>query len=384
MKPEIFKKSSSGKCVKTLQNYWAYIPNPLPPLLTYDDEVIRLLSVANQLVGELTGTGNALPNPYLLITPYIQREAVSSSQIEGTQASLTDLLLFKAGSIGQTNIDDIKEVQNYIKALEHGIKLSKKLPISSRFFCEVHKVLMKGARENHARPGELRSSQNWIGAPGSTLKDAKFIPPPPQEMNHCLSELENYIHSNPKESVLVQCAYVHYQFETIHPFLDGNGRLGRLLILFLMLDRGILTHPILYLSSFFHKYRSEYYNRLFEVSQKSAWSEWLKFFLRGVCDQSRSAINDGKRLKSLHDKLFAQVKAGKKMPETAPRIIEELFHTPMVSISLLSKKWKLPYNSVKNGIDRLVNMGILIEQTGAMRNKIYICPKLLKIIDSEN
>jgi Fic family protein len=381
MKPESFKESSSGECTKTLEGYWAYVPNSLPPSLQYDEEVIQLLSDADRLVGELVGTGNSLPNPYLLITPYTQREAVSSSQIEGTQATMNDLFLFEAGMTGQNNLDDIQEIRNYVRALEYGIKRLKKLPISTRFLSEIHAILMKGARGHHATPGQTRTSQNWIGPPGCSLRDAKYVPPPPKEMGRCLSELEKYIHSHPKEPVLIQCAYAHYQFEAIHPFLDGNGRLGRLLIVFLMIERGILSQPILYLSGFFHRYRSEYYTRLFEVSQKSAWNDWLKFFLRGICDQSMSAMSDAKLLKELHESLVTQVRAGKKMPETASRIVEELFHNPMVSVTALSKKWKLPYNSVKNGVERLVRMGILEERTGGMRNRIYVCPKLLSIVE---
>ena len=384
MKSDSFKKSSSGKCIKTLEGYWAYIPNPLPPDMQYDKEMISLLSEADHLVGELTGTGNTLPNPYLLITPYTQREAVSSSQIEGTQASMDDLLLFEAGVTGQTNIDDIQEVRNYIQALQHGIKRLKKLPISIRFLNEIHSILMKGARGQHARPGETRTSQNWIGPPGCTLNDAKYVPPPPKEMAQCLTELEKYIHSSPQDPILIQCAYIHYQFEAIHPFLDGNGRLGRLLIIFLMIERGILSQPILYLSSFFFRYRSEYYTRLFEISQKAAWNDWVKFFLRGVCEQAKSAISDAKQLGDLHKKLVTEVQTGKKMPETSLRIIEELFHSPMISITTLSKKWKLPYNSVKNGVERLVDMRILQERTGGMRNRIYVCPKLLLIVEREN
>jgi Fic family protein len=380
MKPELFKEPAPGKCIKTLENYWAYIPNPLPPKLIYDEELLHLLSEGDRLVGELKGMGNMLPNPYLLITPYAQREAVSSSQIEGTRASLSDLMLFEAGAVEQTNIDDIQEVRNYIRALSRGVKLLKKMPLSTRFLRELHAVLMKGVRGGHARPGEIRTSQNWIGAPGCTLKDAKYVPPPPREMSDCLSDLEKYIHSEPQESALIQSAYVHYQFEAIHPFLDGNGRIGRLLITLLLLERGTLSQPILYLSGFFHKYRSEYYNRLFEVSQKGAWNEWVKFFLRGVSFQSQTAIQDAKKLSPLHEELVEQVRSGRKMPETAIRIVEELFQNPMLSIAKLSKDWDLPYNSVKNGVERLVRMGLLEEKTGGMRNRIYVCPKLLRIV----
>jgi len=380
MKPEIFKKSNSGKCIRTLEGYWAFIPNPLPPSVTFDEEMTLLLSKADRLMGELKGTGHTLPNPYLLITPYTQREAVSSSQIEGTQASLNDLLLLEAGGTGQNNLADIQEVQNYARALEVGVKRMGKLPISTRFLKELHSILMRGVRGHHTTPGELRVTQNWIGSPGCLLPDAKHVPPPVKEMAACLSDLEQYIHSDPKEPLLIQCAFIHYQFEAIHPFLDGNGRLGRLLILFLMLERGMLSQPILYLSSFFYRYRTEYYTRLFEVSQKGAWNEWIKFFLRGVCEQSQAAITDAKHLTHLQEEIFEKVRKQKNVPETVTKIIEELFQNPIISVSHLSKKWKLPYNSVNHGVKRLVKMKILTEKTGGLRNKIYVCPQLLELI----
>ncbi|MBF0362136.1 MAG: Fic family protein [Oligoflexia bacterium] len=387
MNPKDFKKSTSGKCIKTSANYWAFVPHPLPPAIEYDKEMRALLSDADRLIGELLGTGKAISNPYLLITPYVQREAVSSSQIEGTQTSMDDLLLFEATneeSDPEVNIADIREVQNYVKALQHGIKLLKKLPISTRFMTEVHEVLMKGVRGGHVTPGELRKSQNWIGTPGCTLNGAKYVPPPPHEMHECLSALEKYIHSEPKEPVLIQCAYIHYQFESIHPFLDGNGRLGRLLIIFLLLEREVLTVPLLYLSAFFNKFRSEYYIRLFEVSRSGDWDAWIKYFLNGIITQAKSAIDDAHRITKLHVTYLALVSESKKVPESALKLVEEIFVNPIVSISVLSKKWNLPYNSVKNGVARLVKLGILKEKKGQnkgrMRNRIYLAHRLLNIL----
>ena len=272
-----FEKSAAGRCIKTLKNYWAFIPNPLPPSIIYKD-LINLLSEADRLLGELSGTGRTLLNPYLLIGPYTRREAVSSSRIEGTEASLSDLFYFEAAETEKPKVSDVKEVKNYVKAMEAGIKRLKDLPISVRLIREIHKILMQGVRGEQAEPGELRKSQNWIGRQGCTLNEATFVPPPIDEMAKALSDWENYLHSNPKEPPLIQCALMHYQFEAIHPFLDGNGRIGRLLITFFLCEKGFLTQPLLYLSEFFEKHRSEYYSRLLGVSQRGEWKEWIEFF----------------------------------------------------------------------------------------------------------
>jgi len=217
--PKDFKDSSAGKCIKTPRGYWAFIPNPLPPPIDYDRNLVRLLSDADRLLGELSGTGRLLPNPYLLIAPYIRREAVSSSRIEGTQASLSDLFFFEATKTDKPRVPDVREVQNYVRAMEYGIKRLKDLPVSIRLIREIHQILMEGVRGKHATPGELRRTQNWIGPPGCSLNEAAFIPPPVEEMNKALSDWERYIHSNPHEPPLVQCALMHYQFEAIIPFL---------------------------------------------------------------------------------------------------------------------------------------------------------------------
>lgn len=269
MKPEDFENSSAGRCVKTTTGYWAFIPHPLPPVLGYDTSLIRLLSEAHRLLGELSGTGRLLANPYLLIAPYVRREAVSSSRIEGTQASLNDLFFFEASESEKPKVPDVREVKNYVRAMEYGIDRLKELPISIRLIGEIHRVLMEDVRGEHATPGEIRRSQNWVGPPGCSLQDATYVPPPVEEMKNALSDWEKYLHSDPDAPPLIQCALMHYQFEAIHPFLDGNGRVGRLLITFFLWEKGLLTQPLLYLSAFFDRFRDEYYSRLLAVSQKN-------------------------------------------------------------------------------------------------------------------
>ncbi|MGH7372019.1 MAG: Fic family protein, partial [Candidatus Methylomirabilales bacterium] len=248
MDPAEFSGSPSGKVVRTPQGYWAFVPNPLPPPIQYDPETVGLLSDADRGLGHLAGIGQLLPNPHLLIAPYIRREAVLSSRIEGTQASLSDLLYFEAAEEEPPRAPDVQEVQNYVRAMEYGLKQLKKLPLSLRLVREIHAILMGGVRGEQRRPGEFRQTQNWIGPPGCSLVEATFVPPPVSEMNDALGAWEKFLHEVKDIPPLVQCAVLHYQFEAIHPFLDGNGRAGRLLITFFLCERGYLPQPLLYLS----------------------------------------------------------------------------------------------------------------------------------------
>lgn len=383
MKHTDFINSTSGNCIKTSKGYWAFMPNPLPPQIDYDKSLIRHLSEADRLLGELSGTGRLLPNPYLLINPYIHREAVSSSRIEGTQASLSDLFFFEAAEFEEPKVPDVREVRNYVRAMEYGIDRLKELPISIRLIREIHKVLMEGVRGEQATPGELRRSQNWIGPRGCLLNEATYVPPPIKEMAQALSDWEKYLHANPDEPPLIQCAMAHYQFEAIHPFLDGNGRIGRLLITFFLCERGYLTQPLLYLSAFFDRFRDEYYSRLLAVSQRGDWRGWIEFFLRGMANQSKEAISDAKKILDLHTEYQeALEKTTKKIPESAHRLIDETFLNPVISISGLSKKWNMSFNSVKKGVSRLIEIGILREVTKRKRKKLFIAHKLMKLLTS--
>lgn len=356
------------------------MPNPLPPEINYDGELIRLLSQADRLLGELSGTGSLLRNPYLLIAPYIRREAVASSRIEGTQASLSDLFFFEAAESEEQKVPDVLEVRNYVKAMEYGLKRLKDLPISGRLIREIHGVLMEGVRGDNLTPGEFRRSQNWIGPPGCLLNEATYVPPPVEEMHQALSDWEKYLHSNPEEPPLIQCTLMHYQFEAIHPFLDGNGRIGRLLITFFLCERGYLTQPLLYLSAFFERFRDEYYSRLLDVSKKGGWRKWIEFFLRGMVSQSKDALSDAKKILALHAEYQNKLEKTKKIPESAHRLIDEIFLNPVISISELSKKWNLQFNTVKRGVQRLAKIGILQEVKGRKRNKLFIASELMQLL----
>ena len=384
MNPEAFKNSTAGKCIRTMGHspYWAYVPNPLPQQIEMDWELANLLSNADIKLGQLSGAGQLLTNPHLLIGPFIRREAVMSSRIENTQSGLDDLFLFEADETELSPMSDVKEIINYVRAMEHGIKRLEELPVSSRLICEIHGILMEGVRGEHATPGFMRTSQNWIGSPGCTLMDATYVPPPEQEMKQCFSDLEKYIHFNAKEPALIQCALVHYQFEAIHPFVDGNGRIGRLLITFMLLEKELLSQPLLYLSDFFEQHRDEYYELLLNVSQKGDWKAWFTFFLNGVRQQSEDALLTVQELLNLQNR-YRAIATGPRVPKVVNGLIEYLFASPVISISVLSKAWKITYSTVQRGVDYLIEKDILREITGGQRNRLFVAHEIFDTIMTE-
>ena len=384
MNREDFENSAAGSCIRTITqpSYWAYVPYSLPPKIEMDWELTNLLSRADIKLGELSGAGQLLPNPHLLIRPFIRREAVMSSRIENTQSGLDDLFLFEADETEPPSVSDVTEVFNYVRAMEHGIKRLQALPISSRLICEIHGILMEGARGEHATPGAMRTSQNWIGSPGCTLTDATYVPPPVPEMKACFSDLEKYIHSEAKEPALIQCALVHYQFEAIHPFLDGNGRIGRLLITFMLLEKKLLTQPLLYLSDFFEQHRDEYYRLLLAVSQEGNWKTWLTFFLNGVRQQSEDSLATIQKLLDLQ-KQYRTIASGQRVPKSVNRLIDHLFANPIISISELSKSWQMPFPTVQRGVDYLIEKGTLLEVTGGQRYRLFVAHEIFNAIMTE-
>ena len=385
MNPEAFKNSTAGKCIRTITRppYWAYVPNPLPPKIAVDWELVNLLSKADSKLEELSSRGQLLPNMHLLIRPLlVRREAVTSSRIENTQSGLEDLFLFEADQTELSPMSDVKEIINYVRAMEYGIKRLEDLPISSRLICEIHGILMKGVRGEHATPGLMRTSQNWIGSPGCTLMDATYVPPPVPEMKQCFSDLERYIHSNPQEPALIQCGLVHYQFEAIHPFVDGNGRIGRLVIMFMLLEKKLLSQPLLYLSDFFEQHRDEYYRLLLNVSQKGDWKAWITFFLNGVRQQSEDALLTIQKLLDLQSK-YRALTTVRRVPKVVNRLIDYLFASPVISTSALSKVWEVPFPTVQRGVNYLIEKGVLREITGGRRNRLFAAHEISDIIMTE-
>jgi Fic family protein len=280
--PADFHAPHAGRIVRTAGGNAAFVPAPLPPELAFDLDLVRAMSRADAALSELSGLGALLPNPHLLIAPYLRREAVLSSRIEGTQASLADLLADEAGEASHAAPDDVREVRNYVAALEYGVRRLDALPLSLRLVRELHEKLMKGVRGEKATPGEFRRRQNWIGPKDCTEAVATYVPPPVREMKEALFDWEKFLHQRDTLPELVQCALMHEQFEAIHPFLDGNGRVGRLLITLFLIERGRLSQPLLYLSEYIERHKQDYYDALQRVRTHGAWSEWLRYFFEGV------------------------------------------------------------------------------------------------------
>jgi Fic family protein len=389
MNPDKFRNSPSGHIIQVGQGetaYWAFIPNPLPPTLTFDSALIRLLSDADRALGELAGLGRALPNPHLLINPFIRREAVLSSRIEGTQADLADLYAFEAGQLALPGLKpapaeaDVREVFNYVRALEYGLERLSALPVSLRLIREVHARLMEGVRGEHATPGEFRRTQNWIGAPGCTLNDATYVPPPVDEMHTALDAFEKYLHSEDDQPPLVRLALIHYQFEAIHPFIDGNGRIGRLLLSLLSVHWDLLPLPLLYLSAFFEKHRQAYYDLLMAVSARGAWREWIEFFLRGVAEQARDAVVRAKQLQDLQAEWRVRLTQAR-ASGLAIRLADTLFDSPFITIPQAQRRLGVKqYHSARRHVQRLVKMGILKPLGESSYGKTFVATEIMRVI----
>lgn len=340
--------------------YRAFVPAPLPPTVEFDSELVLALSGADRALGELAGVGRSIPNPQLLIRPFLNREAVLSSRIEGTQAGLQELYEFEAADASARSKihSDVVEVANYVHALEHGLARLPELPLSLRLLREVHEKLMEGVRGGQATPGEFRRSQNWIGRPGCGLNDATFVPPPVPEMQEALSSLEAYLHAEGSLPPLIRIAAIHYQFESIHPFLDGNGRVGRLLISLLLSYWNLLPLPLLYLSAYFERNRQEYYARLLAVSMDGEWREWLVYFLRGVTEESQNASGRLKLLEDLQAE-YRQRVLELRASALPLRIVERLFEAPVITARQIQHLFGVSYNSARLAIDKLMAEGIL-------------------------
>jgi Fic family protein len=388
MNIESIQKSNAGRLVTIGSEqtaYWAFVPHPLPPDLPVDMELMHELSDAFYALGELAGLGRMVPNPHLLVQPFMRREAVLSSRIEGTQTNLRDLYAYEEQqrlfpfTKSTTPESDAREVLNYVKAMEFGLERLNTLPVCLRLIRELHERLMEGVRGGYAGPGEFRRTQNWIGPPGSTLNNAGFVPPLVPEMHDALSAFERYLHEDNSYPPLVRLALIHYQFEAIHPFNDGNGRIGRLLISLLMVHWKLLPLPLLYLSAFFENHREEYYDRLQAVSVDGAWFEWVVFFLRGVTEQSRDTIDRIKQLLDLQQEWRHRLtQTGR---STLPmQLMETLFEFPILSIPRAERLLDITYPTAKRHVDRLVAEGILTQAGDASYGKVFVAEDILRIL----
>jgi len=351
----------------------AYVPVPLPPVPPVDLSGLQIaLELANQTVGRLDGIASVLPDPSLFLYMYIRKEALLSSQIEGTQSSLSDLLLYEVEEAPGVPIDDTREVANYVAAMNHGLRrLREDFPLSLRLIREIHEILLAKGRGQDKDPGEFRRSQNWIG--GTRPGNALFVPPPPHLVMDCLGALESFIHADtPHLPLLVKAALVHVQFETIHPFLDGNGRLGRLLITFLMCERGILREPLLYLSLFFKQNRVAYYEHLQAVREHGTWEPWVAFFLRGVTETARQGIQTAQSLLRLFANDRGRVEQLGRPAATALRLHQLFQRRGLTTIPTASRRLGLSQPTVTSAIAHLLKLGIVRETTGRQRGKVFI------------
>lgn len=351
--------------------YRAYMPAPLPPQppLNFTADLIAGLSEAADAVGRLDGMAQTLPNPNLFVAMYVRREAVLSSQIEGTLSTLDDVLAFELDPQARELPEDVEEVVNYVRAMNYGLARLSQLPLSLRLIREIHAELLSSGRGSSKEPGEFRRTQNWIAPGGVLLSEATFVPPPPHEVIASMGAMETFLHSEHGIPPLVEAALTHAQFETIHPFLDGNGRVGRLLITFLLVHRDVLHRPLLYLSYYLKRYRAEYYDRLMAVRFSGDWEGWLSFFLRGVTETAREAVATAREIVSLRESHHALL--AERVGIHGVRALDVLFEQPLVNVTLLADRLGVSFGTANKLADQLQNENVLAEVTGGRRNRVF-------------
>lgn len=376
MEREAFAPGQQRYLVKAERGYLAFAPPPLPPELHLDGELIGRLSAADRAIGELAGVGRTLPNPEILTAPIIRREAVLSSRIEGTRASLDQLALFELEAPAEGD-GDVREVFNYVAALSRVLAPDRRLPLSLPLLLEAHETLLAGVRGGYATPGEFRRSQNWIGSPGSVINNATYVPPPPERLWECLGPLENYLHAERTLPPLVTIGLVHYQFEAIHPFIDGNGRVGRLLIILLLIEWNILPAPLLDISAYIEPRRNEYYARLLAVSTQGDWAGWLGFFLNAVAEQAIDAVGRARALQRLREEYRARVTTAR-ASSLLPQLVDALFVTPALTINRAQEVLEVSRRAATTNVERLVNIGVLTEiRIG--RRRLFLAKEIIEV-----
>jgi Fic family protein len=380
-------RQRAGQYEKQLTGYRAFIPAPLPPSppVRLERELPALLSKADLALGRLDGSIQTLPNPDLFVLMYVRKEAVLSSQIEGTQSSLQDVLAAEAQVLSADTPRDVDEVLNYVTAMNYGLARLRKLPVSVRLIREIHEKLLRGVRGFHMTPGELRRTQNWIGPGGCTLAEATFVPPPPSEVPNALGALEKFIHQIDNLPLLVKIGLAHAQFETIHPFLDGNGRVGRLLITFLLCERGVLQKPVLYLSHYFKRHRTQYYDLLQNVRDRGDWEAWMAFFLRGVAEVSTQATETARRILALREehRHIITTHLGR-AAANGYRVLERLYARPILSIEDIRQLTGTTFQAANQLAQKLVEQGLLTEMTGQKRHRRFRYDAYVRLFDEES
>lgn len=360
--------------------YNAFMPPDLPPVFDLDTSLIRKLSDADRAIGELAGLGRSLPNPHLLSRALMRREAVLSSRIEGTQASLSDLALFEVEPTEDSS--DVREVYNYLQAVEHLLAPDRRLPVSLSLLREAHHILLTGTRSAHATPGEFRRTQNWIGSPGAVLNTATYVPPPPERLWDCLDPFEKFLHADGSLPPLIAIGVIHYQFEAIHPFIDGNGRVGRLLVVLLMVEWGLLPAPLLDLSAYIEPRRDQYYGGLLAVSTRGDWAGWLSFFLDVVAYQARDALQRARALHDLRERMRKQTATGR-ASASAMRLVDALFDVPVITIPRAKTLLGVTHRAASLNIDKLVELEILREVQHGRRPRLFIAPEVMRVVEAD-
>lgn len=370
----------SGEYISNLSGeamYKSFRPAPLPHVIDMDKEMVSLLTSATKALATLDTLSSYIPNMNLFVSMYVRKEALLSSQIEGTQATLEDVL---DPLIEKNANQNVADVVNYIKATEFALERMNTLPLCNRLIKETHEVLMSGVRGQEKNPGEFRASQNWIGAAGSSLKNARYIPPNPEDMINAMSDLEKYINSDDSLDILIQAALLHYQFETIHPFLDGNGRVGRLLITLFLMEKKVLNSPALYISYYLKKNRIEYYDRMSEVRNKDNYEQWIKFFLNAIKESAEESVDTIKKLSILHDANIQKINAMGRAAKNARAIFDYLEQNPIIDIGKTAEELNLAFSTVSLAVNRLVDAGILIQTNNANRNRVFAYEEYLSIL----
>ncbi len=359
--------------------YKSFLPRTLPPSppIELDEDFVNLLAKANRIIGILEGVSRQIPSIELFVSMYVRKEALLSSQIEGTQATLDDIL---DPNIEENTNQNVADVINYIKASQYASARIRELPICNRLFMEIHEILMQDVRGGEKSPGEFRHSQNWIGPAGKNLKDARYIPPNPEDMLAAMSDLEKFINSEDELDPLIKIALIHYQFETIHPFLDGNGRIGRLLIALFLIEQKHLSYETLYISYFLKRNRLEYYDRLTEVRTKGNFEQWVKFFLLAICESAQDAINSIDELIKLHERNYQAANNSGKSTKTVMKVFNYLESSPIIDIKKTSTSLKLSFNAVSNAVNKLVELGILRQTENVRRSRVFAYEEYLGIL----
>lgn len=383
MRPDDFSAAQRRHVVRAERGYSAFLPPPLPPPVRLDGPLVLSLSRADRALGELAGVGRSLPNQQLLAGTLARREAVLSSRIEGTLATLSELALFEVEPSLKHRGADVREVANYVAALDHVLDTHRRLPVSLPLLLEAHDVLLQGVGGNYATPGAFRRSQNWIGPPGAVLENATYVPPPAERLWECLDPFEKYLHAGQDLPPLLRIAAVHYQFEAIHPFLDGNGRVGRLLVTLLMVEWGLLPGPLLDLSAWIEPRRDDYYEALLMVSVDGDWAGWLHFFLAMVAEQSTDAAGRAHRLQALRDELRAKV-VGPRASALLPALVDELFRVPAITIARARSLLGVSHRAALLNLERLRDEGVLEEVPRVGRQRLFVAASILAAVEGRD